>query len=69
MSWRFGMVPRTGWARVLAVTALLGAAPAQAQYASACPPPRKVAAGACVAACPAGYEDQGRVCVYRNMSR
>jgi hypothetical protein len=63
------MVPRTGWARVLAVTALLGAAPAQAQYASACPPPRKVAAGACVAACPAGYEDQGRVCVYRNMSR
>jgi hypothetical protein len=63
------MVPRTGWARVLAVTALFGAAPAQAQYASACPPPRKVAAGACVAACPAGYEDQGRVCVYRNMSR
>jgi hypothetical protein len=69
MRWHFGMVPRTGWARVLAATALLGAAPAQAQYASACPPPRKVAAGACVAACPAGYEDQGRVCVYRNMSR
>jgi hypothetical protein len=49
--------------------ALPAAAPAQAQYATACPPPKKFAAGACVAACPAGYEDQGRVCVYRNMSR
>ncbi|MGU3664743.1 hypothetical protein ACLBX9_11205 [Methylobacterium sp. A49B] len=56
-------------ARILAVMALLGAAPAQAQYATSCPPPRKLAAGACVAACPAGYEDQGRVCVYRNTSR
>jgi hypothetical protein len=53
----------------LAVLALLAAAPAQAQYATACPAPKKFAAGACVAACPAGYEDQGRVCVYRNMSR
>ncbi|MCJ2134306.1 hypothetical protein MKK69_09610 [Methylobacterium sp. J-026] len=58
--------------RILAVTvlALLGAAavPARAQDA-ACPPPKKIAAGACVTACPGGYEDQGRVCVYRNMSR
>ncbi|MBP1181244.1 hypothetical protein [Methylobacterium sp. PvR107] len=53
----------------LAVLALLAAAPAQAQYATACPAPKKLAAGACVTACPAGYEDQGRVCVYRNMSR
>ncbi|WP_409566319.1 hypothetical protein [Methylobacterium sp. J-070] len=53
----------------MTVLALLGVAPARAQYAASCPPPKKFAAGACVAACPAGYEDQGRVCVYRNMSR
>ena len=53
----------------LAALALLGTAPAQAQYATTCPPPKKLAAGACVSACPAGYEDQGRVCVYRNTSR
>jgi hypothetical protein len=51
------------------VLVLLGAGPAQAQYAAACPPPKKLAAGACVAVCPGGYEDQGRVCVYRNTSR
>ncbi len=57
--------------RLLAVMALalLGVAPAEAQYAGSCPPPKKFAAGACVTVCPAGYEDQGRVCVYRNMSR
>ena len=49
--------------------ALLRAAPANAQYAASCPSPKKFAAGACVTACPAGYEDQGRVCVYRNTSR
>lgn len=49
--------------------ALLAIAPAEAQYAASCPPPKKFAAGACVTACPAGYEDQGRICVYRNMSR
>ncbi|MCJ2061189.1 hypothetical protein MKK63_00435 [Methylobacterium sp. J-088] len=48
---------------------LLGTAPAGAQYATSCLPPKKFAAGACVTACPAGYEDQGRVCVYRNTSR
>ena len=56
-------------ARTLALMAPLLAAPAQAQYAAACPPPKKFAAGACVTACPAGYEDRGRDCVYRNMSR
>jgi hypothetical protein len=69
MRWHFGVIDRPGLARIMAVTALLGAGPAQAQYATACPPPKKFAAGACVAACPAGYEDQGRVCVYRNTSR
>jgi hypothetical protein len=43
--------------------------PAQAQYAARCPPPKKFAAGACVTACPGGYEDRGPVCVYRNTSR
>ena len=31
-----------------------------------CRPPLKYAAGACVAACPGGYEDRGRVCNYRS---
>ncbi|KAA0121382.1 hypothetical protein CIW48_24290 [Methylobacterium sp. P1-11] len=48
---------------------LLAAVPAQAQYAASCPPPKKFAAGACVTACPGGYEDRGPVCVYRNTSR
>ena len=71
MSGCLGGRDRIGSARILAVTvlALLGVAPARAQYAASCPPPKNFAAGACVAACPAGYEDQGRVCVYRNMSR
>jgi hypothetical protein len=56
-------------ATAAAILALLGTAPARAQYGASCPPPKKFAAGACVAACPAGYEDQGRVCVYRNTSR
>jgi hypothetical protein len=28
-----------------------------------------VAAGACVRSCPAGYEDRGRECVFRSLSR
>ncbi|MHC2103934.1 MULTISPECIES: hypothetical protein [unclassified Methylobacterium] len=48
---------------------LLAAGPAQAYYGGACPPPKKLAAGACVTACPGGYEDRGRDCVYRNQSR
>jgi hypothetical protein len=66
---RFGRIDRPGLVRILAMTALLGATPPQTQYATTCPPPRKLAAGACVAACPAGYEDRGPVCVYRNTSR
>ena len=37
----------------------------QEQFASSCRPPLKFVAGACAASCPAGYEDRGRVCVYR----
>jgi hypothetical protein len=67
----FGAIDRTTLVRATAaaILALLGTAPARAQYGASCPPPKKFAAGACVAACPAGYEDQGRVCVYRNTSR
>lgn len=53
----------------LLILPLLAAGPAQAQVAGACPPPKKLAAGACVTACPGGYEDRGRDCVYRNQSR
>jgi hypothetical protein len=55
--------------RLAFIALALTASPAAAQYAATCPPPRKLAAGACVAACPAGYEDRGRDCVYRNQSR
>ncbi len=39
------------------------------QEESPCRPPLKFAAGACVAQCPAGYEDRGRVCTFRSLSR
>ncbi|MCJ2125378.1 hypothetical protein [Methylobacterium sp. J-077] len=65
---RRGSNPRAAWLSGLAL-ALLAAVPAQAQVAGACPPPKKLAAGACVTACPGGYEDRGRDCVYRNQSR
>jgi hypothetical protein len=53
----------------LLILPLLAVGQAQAQYAGAWPPPKKFAAGACVTACPGGYEDRGRDCVYRNQSR
>jgi hypothetical protein len=37
--------------------------------AASCPSPLKLAAGACVQSCPGGYEDRGRECVYKNLSR
>lgn len=55
------------WA-LCAGTAALLAGPAQAQWAASCPPPLKDAAGACVASCPAGYEDRGRTCTFRSYS-
>jgi hypothetical protein len=46
-------------------TALVPNFPARAQN---CPPGHKIAAGACVQSCPGGYEDTGRICVYRRQS-
>ncbi|AWV19382.1 hypothetical protein A3862_09985 [Methylobacterium sp. XJLW] len=60
---------RSGGLGAATLLVLLAAMPAQAQYAASCPPPKKFAAGACVTACPGGYEDRGPVCVYRNTSR
>lgn len=65
-----GMDPvRSGGFGAATLLVLLAAMRAQAQYAASCPPPKKFAAGACVTACPGGYEDRGPVCVYRNTSR
>jgi hypothetical protein len=41
----------------------------QASQGGYCPPGLKYAAGACVASCPSGYADQGRVCVFVSYSR
>ena len=56
-------------ATVMVWAALLRPPASRAQQEGGCRPPLKFAAGACVAACPAGYEDTGRTCVFRNMSR
>ncbi|TGE00547.1 hypothetical protein [Methylobacterium nonmethylotrophicum] len=57
-------------AAALVLAALLRPPATQAQEEEAyCRPPLKFAAGACVASCPAGYEDRGRTCVYRSLSR
>jgi len=34
-----------------------------------CRPPLKFAAGACVARCPGGFQDNGRYCRFRSMRR
>ncbi|WP_232632032.1 hypothetical protein [Methylobacterium sp. Leaf118] len=39
------------------------------RFRDACRPPLKYAAGACVRRCPAGYQDQGRTCRFRDMRR
>ncbi len=39
------------------------------QLGSACRPPLKFAAGACVRRCPAGFQDNGRTCRQRSMRR
>ncbi|MDP4003936.1 hypothetical protein [Methylobacterium sp. NEAU K] len=69
MTRRLELIGRVSAACILAALTLLAAAPAQARSAAACPHPKKLAAGACVTTCPAGYEDRGRDCVYRNQSR
>ncbi|KMO20972.1 hypothetical protein [Methylobacterium platani] len=56
-------------AATIAVALLRPPASRAQQAAEYCRPPLKFAAGACVAQCPAGYEDTGRTCVFRNMSR
>ncbi|GBU18248.1 MULTISPECIES: hypothetical protein [Methylobacterium] len=69
---------RTLSALALASLPLVAAAPALAgpaqsyqyeerQMRSACRPPLKFAAGACVRRCPPGYQDQGRTCRFRSM--
>lgn len=37
-------------------------------WATSCQPPLKLAAGACVRSCPAGYTDTGPTCVFQDMS-
>ena len=37
-------------------------------WAASCSPPLKVAAGACVRSCPAGFADEGRVCMFRSLN-
>jgi hypothetical protein len=57
-------------AAVTILVTLLRPPPLRAQQEeSYCRPPLKFASGACVAQCPAGYEDRGRVCVFRSLSR
>jgi hypothetical protein len=52
------------------LVALVRSPPLRAQQEEGqCRPPLKFAAGACVAQCPAGYEDRGRVCIFRSLSR
>ncbi|MCJ2012131.1 hypothetical protein [Methylobacterium sp. J-076] len=60
-----------GLALALAAAALL---PSDGRFGAVqpvgeCPPPLKLAAGACVRDCPGGYEDRGRVCLFRNQAR
>jgi len=71
MARRWGGIDRvrSGGIRAATLLALLAAVPAQAQYAASCARRVAAAAGACVTACPGGYEDRGPVCVYRNTSR
>ena len=52
----------------VALGLLLGTAGSLAQAfdgRSYCRPPLKLAAGACVASCPAGFEDRGSFCEFR----
>jgi len=66
--------------RLLLIFALAALSPATAEAAprdrgdtrfktTYCRPPLKYAAGACVARCPAGFTDTGRVCRFRTMNR
>jgi hypothetical protein len=54
------------FAAAVALVALPALAQGRPPYGANCANGRKFAAGACVATCPGGYEDQGRVCVKRS---
>ncbi|MDR7038775.1 MULTISPECIES: hypothetical protein [Methylobacterium] len=72
---------RLACAALIALTAALpagvpqpaAAGPAQSylfgeqRFRNTCRPPLKYAAGTCVRRCPAGYQDMGRTCRFRNM--
>jgi hypothetical protein len=51
---------------VIATSTLMMLPPPAGAQTTACKPPLKFAAGACVVTCPGGYEDRGRECVYRS---
>lgn len=53
-------------AALVLIAAMTGSSASMAQ-SNACPPPQKRLAGICVPACPGGYEDNGRECIYRNV--
>lgn len=64
---------RRGAGRLLLVLGMLAAYPGAAipqasSWSMSCPPPLKLAAGACVHSCPAGYADAGRTCEFQDMS-
>lgn len=63
---------RSRWSGLL-VLGMLAAHPdpaisQESSWATSCPPPLKLAAGACVRSCPAGYADAERTCVFQDMS-
>lgn len=51
----------------LLLLALAGCVGSGSQISSYCAPGLKFAAGACVQSCPAGYDDRGRICIYRSL--
>jgi hypothetical protein len=61
-----GFLASVLFAAAMALVALPALAQSRPPYGANCPSGRKFAAGACVATCPGGYEDQGRVCVKRS---
>ncbi|AWN40832.1 hypothetical protein [Methylobacterium durans] len=75
MSLRLACAALLALATVLPVGAPQPAAAGPAQsylfgekrFRNACRPPLKYAAGTCVRRCPAGYQDMGRTCRFRNM--
>lgn len=68
-----GLRAARGRGRSFLLLGMLAAYPGPAisqasSWAISCPPPLKLAAGACVRSCPSGYADAGRTCVFQDMS-